>query len=200
MERGFSPITGTLPLLAVCVGVILGAAYVTHYSYTTLVAKAIKNGGLQPEDRLPPMMVGGATLSMGLFCFAWTSSPDMNPWPQILSGIPLGFGIQVLSLQSLSYLIDIYLTSANSAVSGTVVIRSLVGGLFPLFAIRFYQNFHVSRIESTQRHGLPMLTIWQVFWATTLLGCFALLLAPIPVVLYVYGARIRARGQFAKKP
>lgn len=137
---------GTLPLLAVCVGIVLGATYATNYSYTTLRAKAIKNGKLVPEDRLPPMIVGSVWLTIGLFWFAWTSSPSITPWPQILSGVPLGFGIQVISLQSLAYLIDIYLTSANSAISGTVIVRSLVGGLFPLFAPLLYTKLQVSSV------------------------------------------------------
>lgn len=92
------------------------------------------------------MIVGSVWLTIGLFWFAWTSMPSMNPWPQTLSGIPLGFGIQVISLQSLAYLIDIYLTSANSAISGTVIVRSLVGGLFPLFAPALYGQLHVSQL------------------------------------------------------
>jgi DHA1 family multidrug resistance protein-like MFS transporter len=94
------------------------------------------------------MIVGAAVLTVGLFCFAFTSSPHMNPWPQILSGLPIGFGIQAIILQALAYVIDVYLTNANSAISGTVVVRSLVGGTFPLFALRMYQQLHVSHMFS----------------------------------------------------
>ena len=90
------------------------------------------------------MMVGACLLAIGLFWFAFTSPPTMNPWPQILAGVPIGVGVQVVLLQSLAYLIDIYTTSANSAISGTVVVRSLIGGGFPLFAIPMYQRFGVS--------------------------------------------------------
>ena len=37
----------------------------------------------------------------------------------------------------------------------------------------------------------------HVNWASTLLGCVALVLVPIPVIFYVYGAKIRARSKFA---
>lgn len=33
-------------------------------------------------------------------------------------------------------------------------------------------------------------------WAGTLLGCVAVALFPIPVVFYVYGARIRSRSAY----
>ena len=122
----------------------MGAFYASIYTLTTLRAKAHRNGNLEPEDRLPPMMIGAAWLTIGLFWFAWTSSPRINAWPQILSGVPIGFGVQVILLQSLAYIIDIYLAKSNSAISGTVMVRSLVGGLFPLFAIRLYQRLHVS--------------------------------------------------------
>ena len=128
---------------------MLGAFYASNYTFTTLRAKASENGKLEPEDRLPPMIVGAAMLVIGLFWFAWTSLPSINAWPQIMSGIPIGFGVQVILLQSLSYIIDIYLTNANSAISGTIIVRSLIGGLFPLFAIRLYQRLHVSRIQQT---------------------------------------------------
>lgn len=36
-----------------------------------------------------------------------------------------------------------------------------------------------------------------VQWAATLLGCVAALLVPIPIVFYIYGARLRARSAFA---
>lgn len=36
-----------------------------------------------------------------------------------------------------------------------------------------------------------------VNWAGTLLGCVALLLVPIPMIFYRYGARIRSKSRFA---
>ena len=36
-----------------------------------------------------------------------------------------------------------------------------------------------------------------VNWAGTLLGCVALILVPIPVVFWRYGAKIRTKSKFA---
>lgn len=36
-----------------------------------------------------------------------------------------------------------------------------------------------------------------VQWAATLLGGIAVLLVPIPLVFYIYGARLRAKSKFA---
>lgn len=90
------------------------------------------------------MIVGACLLPLGLFWFAWTSSPTLNPWPQIVAGVPIGAGIQVILLQSLAYLIDIYTVNSNSAISGTVMVRSLIGGIFPLIAIPMYNKLGVS--------------------------------------------------------
>jgi DHA1 family multidrug resistance protein-like MFS transporter len=36
-----------------------------------------------------------------------------------------------------------------------------------------------------------------VNWASTLLGCVAILMVPLPIIIYVYGPRIRAKSKFA---
>ena len=37
-------------------------------------------------------------------------------------------------------------------------------------------------------------------WASTLLGCVATALVPIPVLFYLYGHKLRARSSFAPTP
>ena len=37
----------------------------------------------------------------------------------------------------------------------------------------------------------------KIQWAFTLLGCLALVLAPLPVYLYHYGGKMREKSQFA---
>ncbi|KXX79163.1 hypothetical protein MMYC01_201861 [Madurella mycetomatis] len=176
-QRGFGAVGGTLPLLAICFGVILGGFYASWFTLTTFKRKAASGSSLVPEDRLPPMIVGAVSLTVGLFWFAWTSSPALSPWPQILAGVPIGVGVQVILLQALAYLIDMYTTRAASAISGTMIVRSLIGGTFPLFAARIYYEL-------------------GVFWATNLLGICALALTPIPVVFLYYGGKIRSLGRY----
>ena len=68
-----------------------------------------------------------ADVSIGLFWFAWTSSPSIQ-WPaQVLSGIFIGSGIILIFMPSISYLIDVYLASANSAISINTFVRCIVG-------------------------------------------------------------------------
>lgn len=45
------------------------------------------------------MIVGAFMLPIGLFWFAWTSSPHITWVPQVLAGIPIGAGILMIFLQ-----------------------------------------------------------------------------------------------------
>ncbi|KAL2871246.1 MFS transporter [Aspergillus lucknowensis] len=178
-QRHWALVQGTLPSISIVLGIILGSAYVVRYTLTTLQKKFRQDGVISPEDRLPPMIVGACLLPIGLFWFAGTSSAEINAWPQIASGVPIGFGLQVILLQSLAYLIDIYTTNANSAIAGTVVVRSLLGGVFPLLAIPMYRNL-------------------GVFWATGVLGLCGVVFAPIPVLFLLYGQQIRKFSKYVR--
>lgn len=81
-------------------------------------------------------------------------------------------------LQSLNYLVDAYLMFAASAIAGNTFLRSLCGAGFPLFARQMFEGMGIQ-------------------WASTLLGCVALVLAPIPFIFYKYGAKIRSKSAYA---
>lgn len=81
-------------------------------------------------------------------------------------------------LQALNYLVDAYLMFAASAIAGNTFMRSLCGAGFPLFASYMFNGMGIE-------------------WASTLLGCVAGVLVPIPVIFWVYGARIRAKSKLA---
>lgn len=56
-----------------------------------------------PEERLVPMILGGAVFPIGLFWFAWTSDPNITWVPQVLAGIPIGMGVLLIFLQVSAY-------------------------------------------------------------------------------------------------
>ena len=145
------------------------------------------------------MMIGAFLLPIGLFWFAWTSSPHITWVPQVIAGIPIGAGILMIFLQyvslfditsqffaltqyprGLSYIIDVYLMYANSAIAANSILRSMAGGGFPLFAVQLYNNL-----------GVP--------WATSLLGFLTVAFLPVPILFYVFGKRIRKLSRFAPK-
>ncbi|KAF2723957.1 MFS general substrate transporter [Polychaeton citri CBS 116435] len=177
-ERGWNMGVGALPFISILVGVLCGALFISIMTRTRFQRKTKQAGTIIPEERLIPMIVGGALLPAGLFWFAWTSSPHITPWPQIIAGAPIGMGIMMIFMQGLNYIIDVYKTNANSGIAANTFARSWVGAGFPLFATGMYHNL-----------GIP--------WATSLLGFLTAALFPVPIIFYIYGARIRKLSRYS---
>lgn len=124
-------------------------------------------------------MIGGLSFALGLFWFGWSGyRADIHWIVPTLSGLLTGFGLLAIFLQSLNYLVDAYLMFAASAIAANTFLRSLAGAGFPLFSQYMFKSLGVN-------------------WAGTLLGCVALVLVPIPVGFYFYGAKIREKSAFA---
>jgi DHA1 family multidrug resistance protein-like MFS transporter len=195
-DRGMSPSIGSLPFIAIFIGVLIACVSLAWETKAIFMPKFVKAKKVIPEERLPPMMVGGVVLVIGLFWFAWTSQPSISPWPQIISGVFIGCGVSSLHppqhssfanpllqiimvfMPAVVYLVDVYLYEANSALAANTFIRSLVAAVFPLFAPYMYRDL------GTQ-------------WATSVLAFLCLALVPVTMFLYVYGARIRSWSKFA---
>lgn len=77
----------------------MGCCFISYMTLTRYARKLKEQGKIAPEERLIPMMIGGGVLPAGLFWFAWTSSPHISPWPQIISIVPIGFGVILIFLQ-----------------------------------------------------------------------------------------------------
>lgn len=177
--HGMSPGVGGLPYFGMIIGMLLAGVFITLTQPWYNRKLAANNGVSVPEWRLPPAIVGGVSFACGLFWFGWSGyRADVHWIVPTLSGLLSGFGLLSIFLQSLNYLIDAYLMFAASAIAANTFLRSLAGAGFPLFATYMFNGMGIQ-------------------WASTLLGCVAFLLVPIPVGFYYYGARIRARSAFA---
>jgi DHA1 family multidrug resistance protein-like MFS transporter len=111
--------------------------------------------------------------------FGWTGyNPNIHWIAPTLSGLLSGFGLMAIFLQSLNYLVDAYLMFAASAIAANTFLRSLCGAAFPLFALYMFDGMGIQ-------------------WASTLLGCVAALLVPVPIWFYLRGAKIREKSKFA---
>lgn len=195
-DRHMSPGVASLPFIAILVGVFIGCATIAFTTRTKLAPNPAE--GRMQETRLLLMIIGAAAFPVGLFWFAWTSFPSISPWPQILSSLPIGFAVIVITLQGMSkstaiqrtvrnnivltlialdYIIDTYTMNANSALAAMTFVRSWFGAGFPLFAPIMYE-----------RLGVP--------WATSTLGFIALAMVPVPILFYKFGAAIRKKSRF----
>ncbi|OAL70804.1 MFS multidrug transporter [Trichophyton violaceum] len=179
--HGFNKGVGGLPYFGMIIGQLIGGASII-LSQPWYIRKLEANGGVTvPEWRLPHVMAGGVSFSVGLFWFGWTGyKADIHWMVPTASGVFTGFGLLVIFLQSLNYIIDAYLLFAASAIAANTLLRSLAGAVFPLFASYMFKGLGIN-------------------WAGTLLGCFSAVLCPIPVVFYFYGHRIRAKSKFGPK-
>jgi DHA1 family multidrug resistance protein-like MFS transporter len=177
-ERGWNQGVGALPFLGILIGVVCGAITIIIVTKTRFTRKLQKHGRVIPEERLPPMILGAVLLPIGLFWFAWTSSPNITWVPQVLAGIPIGWGILMIFLQGLNYIIDVYMWHANSAIAANTLLRSFAGAGFPMFASAMFHNLGVK-------------------WATSLLGFLCVAMIPAPVLFFIYGAKIRSMSKFS---
>jgi hypothetical protein len=169
-----------LPFLGILVGVVLGVCLIIYTTKTRFARKLAKHGRVVPEERLVPMMVASVLLPIGLFWFGWTSDPSISWVPQVIAGVPIGLGILVIFMQGLNYIIDVYMMFANSAIAANTLVRSTLGGAFPLFATQMYTNLGVD-------------------WASSVLGFISVAMIPIPFLFFFYGAKIRAMSKFSPK-
>ncbi|KAK3203612.1 hypothetical protein GRF29_106g82664 [Pseudopithomyces chartarum] len=182
LGRGWNEGVGGLPFIGVAIGMIAAVTYTIVYDnkrYLRCVEKS-PNGFAAPEDRLPTAIVGGVSLPIGLFWFAWTNSPDL-PWAaSVAAGIPFGFGMVLIFLSILNYLIDAYTIFAASVLAGNGIIRSVFGAAFPLFTSQMYRTL-------------------GIHWASSIPAFLALACLPFPFLFYKYGASIRKKCKYASQ-
>jgi multidrug resistance protein len=145
--------------------------------YTAL--KARNDGQGKPEFRVPLMIPGAVLVPVGLFWYGWTADKQTH-WilPNIgaaifAAGVITGF--QCIQ----TYIVDSYTRYAASAVGAATVLRSMAGFGFPLFAPYMYARLGYG-------------------WGNSLLGFLAIVLGwPAPILLWLYGEKLRKRSTFA---
>ncbi|XP_006458418.1 hypothetical protein AGABI2DRAFT_63963 [Agaricus bisporus var. bisporus H97] len=134
-HKGFSPGQSGLAFLGIGLGIGLGTASQSFQNriYWRQMEKS-ETGRAPPEARLHVAMMGSVLAPVGLWWFAWTSTPNVHWIVPILAGVPFGAGVAQI-LQSLTtYLMDTYNVYFASATAATVVMRSFCGAAFPLFS------------------------------------------------------------------
>lgn len=178
-QRGWSEGISELAFLGIAVGMVIALIYVTtvdHYFYCKVLAKT--NNDPPPEARLPPLAIGAVALPIGLFWFAWTNGTSIH-WPvSITAGIPFGFGMVMLFLSMINYLVDAYTIFAASVLAATAVLRAIFAAVFPLFTTQMYNKL-------------------GIHWASSIPAFLALICVPFPFIFMRYGERIRLSCKYA---
>ncbi|KAF9036770.1 major facilitator superfamily domain-containing protein [Panaeolus papilionaceus] len=180
-HRGFSPGEGGLAFLGVGIGITLGTASqsIQNRLYWRSMDKS-ETGRASPEARLHMAILGAVLTPIGLWWFAWTTQPRIHWIVPIIAGIPFGTGVSQI-LQSLTtYLMDTYGIYFASAIAATVVLRSLCGAMFPLFAPSMFKALGDQ-------------------WAMSVFACLSTACMPIPFLFFKYGPWVRSKSRFAYK-
>lgn len=176
--RGWNEGVGGLAFMGIMVGMLIAVAYTIpdNKRYINVLAKY--KGFAPPESRLPPVILASICIPIGLFWFAWTTYTSIHWMVSIAACVPFGFGIILIYLGTLSYLIDSYTIFAASVLAANAVMRSGFGAIFPLFTTYMY-------------HGLGNQ------WASSIPAFLTVVCMPFPFLFYKYGRTIRSRCKYA---
>lgn len=178
IHRHWNQGVGGLSFIGVLVGMLfaMAANIYDNHRYTFLSAKY--HGFAPPEVRLVNCMIGGIALPIGLFWFAWTNSPSIHWSVSIIGSAPFGFGMVLVFLGIMNYLIDSYTIYAASVLAANSVLRSAFGAAFPLFTTYMYNGI-------------------GIHWASSIPAFLSVLCVPMPFIFYRYGPAIRARCKYS---
>ncbi|KAJ5914636.1 hypothetical protein N7504_003519 [Penicillium tannophilum] len=176
--RGWSEGVGSLPFLSVMIGMMIAVGLNMYDNKRYVRIHKKHNGFAPPEARLPPTMLGGIAIPIGLFWFAWTNYPSI-PWIVcVIATAPFGFGMVFVFLGVMNYLIDAYTIYAASVLAANSIIRSCFGAGFPLFTTYMYNNL-------------------GIHWASCVPAFLSLACVPFPFIFYRYGPAIRRKCKYA---
>ncbi|KAF4338869.1 major facilitator superfamily transporter [Fusarium beomiforme] len=171
--RGWNAGVSQLPLLGQTVGAVLGAIFIFVDSERRR-SKDAAGKTLLPEDRLLMAMFGGVAFPITMFWLACAV-----PWiVPTLAGTFLSAALMLIYVAIINYLTDTYAQYAASVIAANTVARSAGSAAAPLFTTQMFTSLGVGGGGS-------------------LIGGVATLLALIPFVFFLYGARIRRKSKYA---
>lgn len=136
-----------------------------------------KPGGMQPEHRLFPLLLGGLLMPVGLFTYGWTARTHVQWMVPIVGTSLVGFGLSVTNVPVLSYMVDAFGVYAASAVAASMILRCIGGAILPLA-------------------GPPLYSALGLGWGNSVLAFIALLFIPLLLLLMKYGERLRQGSKF----
>lgn len=138
------------------------------------------NGVTAPEYRVPLLIPSGILIPVGLLWYGWSAQAKLFWIMPDIGALPFGMGFILSTKASGAYLLDSFGKYTASAMAASQFLRMIFGFVFPIFAPVMY-------------HRLG----WG--WANTVLAGISLLFGTAaPLLLWNYGAKIRAMGKELK--
>ncbi|KAM5446838.1 hypothetical protein McanCB49686_007870 [Microsporum canis] len=177
---GFNSGEAGLVYLGLGVGFCIGQFSVGPVSDWYIKRQRELHGSTQPEDRLPPLILGSFLVPIGLFWYGWSANAQSHWIVPIIGTTFLALGMECMFLPIQIYLIDTFTIYAASAIAANTVVRSLFGAVIPLAGNALYMQL-----------GLG--------WGNSLLAFIAIAFVPFSIFLVKFGARIRMSPRFQVK-
>ncbi|KAL2701994.1 hypothetical protein AAEP93_006292 [Penicillium crustosum] len=164
IDQGWNQGIGGLAFLGIAVGMLVATVYFVFDNKRYIQVEEAHDSFAPPEARLRPCLIASVAILIGLFCLA--------------AGVPFGFGMVLVFLSIINYLIDTYTIFAASVLAANSVLRSLFGAAFPLFTTYIYNKL-------------------GIHWASYVPAFLALAYVPFPFLLFKYSPTIRKGCRFA---
>lgn len=183
-QYGFPTNSVGLTFLGIGIGSLLALFAIGAVSDRMVKAKSkprpdTPSGTMQPEYRLPPLVVGAFFIPAGLFLYGWSAQYKTHWIVPIIGTAFIGIGNIAVFMCIVSYLVDAFTTYAASALAANTVVRSIMGATLPLA-------------------GQSMYAALGLGWGNSLFGFIAVACIPVPVVLIRYGERWRKSFDVSK--
>ncbi|KAE8147589.1 major facilitator superfamily domain-containing protein [Aspergillus avenaceus] len=176
--RGWNPGVGGLAFLGIMVGMIIGIVCTIPANLHFIKIQDRHNGFAPPEARLFQCMAGAVAIPISQFWFAWTNCPSIHWIVSIIGTAPFGFGVILIYLGVMNYLIDSYTIYAASVLAANAILRAVFGAIFPLITGYIYDGV-------------------GIHWGPSIPAFLSLLCMPAPFLFYRYGATIRQRCKYS---
>ncbi|KAI0100875.1 major facilitator superfamily domain-containing protein [Nemania sp. FL0031] len=174
-QYGFPTSLTGLVYLALGLGYLIGLWSFSILSDRTVVRLTNKNGGVfEPEMRLNLVIYYACLCPVTFFWYGWTTYYKVHWIAPILSLIPFGISILGVYLPTQAYIIDAYPLYSASGLAAFTVLRSIVAAFLPLAGPSLFGSL-----------GLG--------WGCSVLGFITVALIPIPILVLIFGTRLRKR-------
>jgi len=174
----FNLIESGVVYVSVIIGAIIGACIYVYW-----VGKISRDPNLAIEKFLKPAMFGSFFLPVGLFIFAWASSPRTHWIAPCIGTLIFCIGALNIFQAIFNYLGRGFYRYLASVFAGNCLMRSWAAAVFPLFVTPMYNNTAIKD--------------FPVGPGGTILAGVSVLMIAIPFVIYKFGVSLRGRSKYA---
>jgi len=139
-RHDFNPGEQGLPFPGLTVGPITAFCFYPLQERYYLREVAQNDGKRVPEAGMWMAHVGAIFIPVNLFWFGWTNYSTIHWIIPVIASIFFGTGVYIITPSFLNYVVDSYQTYSASVLAGVILVRSVVGAGFPLFATQMYNK------------------------------------------------------------